>query len=527
MYINHSDKKAFIVFFITTLLAQSIAYRIYYVEKENDQLMVKQEAIYLKNQLESALNHSVIATKTLAFLVEEDLLGDYFDSVSNKLISKNKYIDALQLVEGYEIINTYPRKGNEVTIGYKVMKVPQHFKEAQKALERDEVYFEGPIALKQGGMGMVGRYPIFKNNKLWGFAAAIVRLNTFLKAINIDSTGENETYYYQLAKYEDNAQQKQIVFPNNQDFNSGVFYTSFVPMGDWKIYVKLKNPGHLNKALIFAIFGLLIAGLLALYVRNLLMQPLELQNQIDEKTKDLHELNEALKNQAHELKVSNDELQQFAYVASHDLQEPLRMITSFLERLDKKYSDTIDNKGKQYIFYAIDGARRMRQIILALLEYSRVGRSESQQVDIDLNELVTEYQTLRKSLITEKNAIIHFDNLPTIKSHRAAIIQVFHNLLDNGLRYHRQGVPPEIHITFAEQAKYWEFSFHDNGIGIEKEYHDKIFVLFQRLKEKQDTGGTGMGLAIVKKIIEHLKGNVWLSSVHGKGSVFYFTIPKQ
>ena len=241
----------------------------------------------------------------------------------------------------------------------------------------------------------------------------------------------------------------------------------------------------------------------------------------------LSELNESLHKQAKALTVSNADLEQFAYVASHDLQEPLRMVTSFLTQLQKKYGAVIDDKGKQYIEFAVDGAKRMRQIILDLLEFSRVGRTEDKQEDIDLNELVEEIQILFRKQIQEKKATIISDQLPHVPGYRSPMRQVFQNLISNALKYTVKDQAVEINITCTELPDHWQFAVSDNGIGIEQEYFDKIFIIFQRLHNKDEFSGTGMGLAITKKIIENLGGKIWVESEEGKGSTFYFTLLKQ
>lgn len=240
----------------------------------------------------------------------------------------------------------------------------------------------------------------------------------------------------------------------------------------------------------------------------------------------LTELNESLSKQTKELAISNAELEQFAYVASHDLQEPLRMVTSFLTQLEKKYGDAIDSKGKQYIYFAVDGAKRMRQIILDLLEFSRVGRTVNKREAIDLNELIEEVEGLHRKQIDESEATIEMVPLPVLMSYRAPVRQVFQNLISNGLKYQHPGSRPVIRIAFDETDTHWRFSISDNGIGIDSEYFDRIFIIFQRLHNKDEYSGTGMGLAVTRKIIETLGGRIWVESEPGKGSTFSFTISK-
>lgn len=240
----------------------------------------------------------------------------------------------------------------------------------------------------------------------------------------------------------------------------------------------------------------------------------------------LNELNDNLKKHTKELAVSNAELERFAYIASHDLQEPLRMITSFLSQLEKRYGSVIDDKGKKYIAFAVDGAKRMRQIILDLLEFSRVGRTEDRYEDLDLNELVKEIQILYRKKIEEKNAVIEVGTLPLIQAYKAPLLQVFQNLIGNALKYSVENIPSHIQITVKELDDYWQFAVTDNGIGIAEEYFEKIFIIFQRLHNKDEYSGTGMGLAITKKIIETMGGRLWVESEEGVGSTFYFTVKR-
>ncbi|WP_343851279.1 PAS domain-containing protein [Algoriphagus jejuensis] len=240
----------------------------------------------------------------------------------------------------------------------------------------------------------------------------------------------------------------------------------------------------------------------------------------------LKKLNGKLKRQANELAISNSGLEQFAYVASHDLQEPLRMVSSFLSLLDRKYRHQLDEKAQQYIHFAVDGAIRMRQIILDLLEYSRVGKEEKVLEQINLEEVIFEITRLQSQLIEEKKAKIRFEGKPKITGFKSPILQIFQNLIGNALKYSRNNVPPVISISCKEEKNQWLIAVKDNGIGVKPEYYDKIFFIFQRLHSKDEFTGTGLGLAIVKKIIESLGGKIWLESVYGEGTTFYFTIAK-
>lgn len=239
------------------------------------------------------------------------------------------------------------------------------------------------------------------------------------------------------------------------------------------------------------------------------------------------ELNKSLEKSLQDLESVNKELEQFAFIASRDLQEPLRVVTSFLKMLSKKYKNEIDEKGKKYIQFATEGADRMRQIILDLLEYSTAGKLESSKESINLNIALADYKILRRAILEEKNVTIDTSELPTINWYKAPLIQTLHALLDNAIKYSTDDKNPVVSILVTEKKKFWEIAISDNGIGIQKEYLNKIFVMFQRLHTRDTYEGSGMGLALVKKNVEGWGGEISVESELGKGSTFTFTIPKE
>ncbi|WP_290840567.1 ATP-binding protein [Flavobacterium sp.] len=242
--------------------------------------------------------------------------------------------------------------------------------------------------------------------------------------------------------------------------------------------------------------------------------------------KKLKALNRRLEEHAAELTASNSELEQFAYIASHDLQEPLRMVTGFLGQIEKKYAQNLDDKGKEYIHFAVDGAARMRHMIMDLLQYSRLGKRDFSHESFDVSELVHEIITLNKPLIDETKAVIEFADLPTISAGRTLIAQVFQNLILNAVKYRKPDVTPRIAIGYRESGEFWEFWVSDNGIGIKEDQIDHIFTLFRRLHSRDEYSGSGIGLAICKKIVENHSGRIWALSKEGEGSTFYFSIKK-
>jgi light-regulated signal transduction histidine kinase (bacteriophytochrome) len=224
---------------------------------------------------------------------------------------------------------------------------------------------------------------------------------------------------------------------------------------------------------------------------------------------------------------SNADLQQFAYVASHDLQEPLRNVASCLQLLEKKYKNNLDAKADQYIHYAVESSVRMKTLILDLLTYSRIGTRGNPPKQTDCEQILDRTVKNLRSAISEAGAVITHDPLPTILADEAQLSQVFQNLIGNGIKFRREE-QPHIHVSAAKNKKEWIFSVKDNGIGIESRHLDRIFVIFQRLhKRSQYGGGTGIGLAIVKKVVERHNGRVWVESEFGNGTTFYFTIPEK
>lgn len=223
---------------------------------------------------------------------------------------------------------------------------------------------------------------------------------------------------------------------------------------------------------------------------------------------------------------SNEDLQQFAYVASHDLQEPLRNIASCLQLLEKDYKNKLDADADQYIHYAVESSVRMKALILDLLAYSRVARRGKPPGLIDCEQLLEQTMKNLETTIAETRAVITHDPLPRISGDDTQLLQVFQNLIQNAIKF-RKDEQPQVHVSVVNNRNEWAFSVKDNGIGIEARHLDRIFVIFQRLNKRSEYAGTGMGLAIVKKIVERHGGRVWVESEPGVGTTFYFAIPEK
>lgn len=774
-----------LVFILITSL-QYFTVKDYDLKINNENQRVKDYSSLIQKQMTSSISNSISTTKVIKFIEENYGIGDSFDSIAAELLENNRFIDAIQLVEGGKIIKTYPLQGNENVIGYDILAEPSLREEAVKAIEKKQLYFAGPINLKQGGVGIVGRNPIFKNNEFWGFVAVIIKFDSFLKNANID-TSEANPFYIQFSKINQKTGEEELFLPPATETYTGCQNSIILRQGDWKLTVQLKESTAFKEVLPFLILRIFLSAMLGFIAYYLTKLPSILNRKLNERSRELKESNlrfeyasiatsdaiwdwdlssgvvyrssnfeklfghkidnytnnkdfwisqihpedypdvqkemqafqtgseefwestfrfkkangkyayvldkgiiirdqkgkalrmigatqditarkqaqselenerEFLKSlmdslseaivacdesgkiilsnraakalhgmevketlpdnwgetydlfhkdgktrlkkeeiplfrafrgekiyeeefkikpkgisertvvatgtpitsiegkklgavvamkditqsksnerellelsqelaiRARKLEISNTELEQFAYVASHDLQEPLRMITGFLNQLEVKYRNVLDDKAQKYIFFATDGAKRMRQIILDLLEYSRVGNYNEKVEKIAVDQILRNIIILNRRIIKEKNANIFWDEMPVIEIEKTPLQQVFQNLIGNALKYHQAGQHPEIKISFIKDDHDWIFGVSDRGIGIESDYMEKIFIIFQKLHPKDEYEGSGMGLAICKKILDRYEGKIWVESIPNEGSTFYFSLPK-
>ena len=286
-----------------------------------------------------------------------------------------------------------------------------------------------------------------------------------------------------------------------------------------------------SRLVLFA--GMLVTGMLGLMLLVMTARASRIRNLIRERTEALDRSNRALKSAKSSLEetiealeLSNADLKQFAYVASHDLQEPLRVVASFTQILERKYGDQLDDTARSYMGYAVDGAKRMSALVHALLEFSRVGSGQAEQVEVDIRDLV---QAVRRDLamaLSESGATVEVGDLPTVWGDPAHLRIVMQNLRSNAVKF---GDPedPRVEVSCIEQEAYWRFEVSDNGIGIEADQHDRVFEIFQRLHPQDEYPGTGIGLALCKRIVLQHGGTIGVVSELGQGARFWFTLPRR
>ncbi|WP_026763393.1 CHASE domain-containing protein [Sediminibacterium salmoneum] len=257
--VKHSRFTSWLVFVLMIVVTQILAWKWYEKERSLEKQLVEREVIHIGNQIETTIQNSSSITSVIASMVEHNLLNNHFDMIAEKLLSQNEYIDAIQLVQDMVITHTYPLKGNEQVIGFNLKTYPEHIRESMLSSSSNKLHFEGPLKLKQGGVGFVGRYPILQQDTLWGFAAVIIRKKNFIKSLGLNDTGISELFYYQLSKQQEGERYTTLFAENRTDFATGVKAVAYNTVGDWIIQVKLKKPRADKMGWSFSLIGLLVS----------------------------------------------------------------------------------------------------------------------------------------------------------------------------------------------------------------------------------------------------------------------------
>jgi signal transduction histidine kinase len=317
----------------------------------------------------------------------------------------------------------------------------------------------------------------------------------------------------------------------------GLFWMFIIHVTFTSVYIYGKSNPNINKFInnddyyfmSYSALSCFVFGFLYIFERSQtkVLQELGEKNiLLEEQKKEISAQSEALKLKDEKLQKSNADLQNFAYSASHDLKEPLRMIGMYTQLLQRRIKPTLDERSEEYMFYMTDGVKRMQKLLDDLLLYSRLGKNDNDVQDIDINQTILMVIYNLTVTIKETNTAIIASNLPTICASSTEMMQLFQNMIANAIKFRRADVAPEIMILHSENEKEHTITLQDNGIGIKEEYKEKVFNIFTKLHSTSQYEGSGIGLATCKKIVEEMGGRMWLTSTEGVGTTFYFTFPK-
>ncbi|SDD70874.1 PAS domain S-box-containing protein [Algoriphagus faecimaris] len=781
LFYSYPKAVGFGVFFIFILISGSITYTEYQLRLSNFRQQMNAKLTETSREINTAFSDATGAIKTLAYFSQNYQIESNFEEAGKQIMESHPYVDIVQVLDSGKITAVYPLPGNETVLNYDILKDDKTRDEALEAIKRKDVYFAGPIDLKQGGIGIVGRIPIYSDEEFKGFAAAIIYLDQLLDYTTFQNSGIENTLI-QIKKLDSiNDTEGDIFYSSHPDIKQGEGITviEYLPIANWEISISQINVLPILEFSPLLLIRLVSAMLFGFLAYRFAAQPALLTQKIKEQSQDLIESNERFeyatmatsdviwdwdlltdkiyradnfekvlgfskedqlsspdfwvrlihpderefvqknlfktlesdskhwqfefrvedKNgnyrfiidngyiirdengkavrmigaiqeitnrklaelelekeksrlsrviegtgagtwewniqtgetvfneewaniigfrleelqpvsidtwgkivhpedlnrsnealQAHfdgktpfyqcearmkhkdghwvwvmdrgrvfswtidgkpelmfgthidisekkareeeleqlnvKLQATNTELKVFASVASHDMREPLRMISSFMALVQKKYADKLDPKGQQYIDFAIDGAKRLSVLIGDLLDYSRMGFDPENKEFLDTHAIVSDVIQLNQQLIQEKDAEIIVEKLPDILAIKVPIKQLFQNLIGNSLKFTKENSKPIIRIKGEEFENFCQFSVEDNGIGIEKDYLKTVFEVLKRLHAKEKYPGTGMGLAICKKIVNQHGGEVWAESTPNEKTKIFFTIPK-
>lgn len=636
-----------LVFFLSLALTMYLSFTEFQLRLS----LEREDVVYKLNELENrfyaALNNGVSASKTLGFFAqnEETIIPD-FEKIGKQILESNPSVDLIQYLDSGTIVAVYPLAGNESVIGYNVLEDSLNRPGVVEAIRRKEVYFSGPLNLKQGGIGIVGRYPLFENGQFKGLAGSVIYPD---KIFGTDESivGPEQKFFVKLTKTNRYPGDIAQYIPTGQStVASGYLASSKIEIGDWILSVQLLESNAFLDGLFAFTLRIILSIALGFAAWYLALQPAMLQRKVEEQSKEIIQVNERFElatkatseviwdwnitsdkiyrsdlffnslgyesldsintseffrsiihpqdveeitsdlektlqskqqfwekefrirkadgnytyindrgyilrdnkgkairmigatqdvskrkqteiellvaNQS--LATANEELKAFAFLASHDMREPLRMISSFMSLLEKKYKNELDDKAHQYIAFAIDGAKRLTTLINDLLEYSKVGFNIEDIEKIDTRALLHEVIELKSDLIRESNAQIILGELPDIMGIKTPIQILFQNLIGNAIKYRKEDTDLIIKVSGKLKEGFLEFCIEDNGIGIEAQYLDQIFGILKRLHPKEKYSGTGMGLATCRKIVTQHGGKIWAESQIDIGSKFLFKL---
>jgi signal transduction histidine kinase len=509
--------------------------------KENQSIQALSWAPLVKNKNRLAFENEIRSQGYPAFQITEN-------------DDKKQTVAPAQLRDFYFPV-TYiePYETNKKAHGFDLYSEETRKKALELARDIGILVATPQIDLVQGTLGFLGIAPIYqkgallqtnfqREQSLAGFVTGVYQINTIisqaLTRLDLKAEETNRLFIYDISSPD---LKPEMLFPTHLDSSKNTEYHEIkkyegllhVPGRLWQLVIlptdaMIKTSQEDLPLKIFFIsfaFSLILAAIvfLAILTKERSQSVIKLNQKLDNLNKNLEE---KIKLRTLELKRSNEDLQQFAHIASHNLQEPLRSITNFTGILEQTLQDKLDEDSQKNINSVINAASRMRQLIKDLLDFSQIGREDLAFQKLNLNDMLREIIAALNDQIQEKKAHLTYSLLPTLELTSPVISQVFQNLISNAIKFCPNDRAPHIDISVKEEQQQWTFKIQDNGVGIKKEHLKKIFEIFQRLHGRDKYPGTGIGLAICKKIIERHGGKIWAESIPEQGSTFFFTLPK-
>ncbi|MGE5515585.1 MAG: sensor histidine kinase [Bacteroidota bacterium] len=478
--------------------------------------------------LEASLNARLHLVRGLAAFAQagDTVTEARFNAFARNLVGGRADVRGLVLAPDCVIRYAYPLESNVTAIGVDLLAVPRFQPIIRQTIDTNRLTVAGPAELVQGGSGLLGRVPVFQDvggkPTLWGLAIIVLDMPSLLAEAGLlddlqldyairgrDGLGaKGEVFFGSAGMFSADPVLLDVSLPN------GSWQMAAVPLGGW--------PSASPRRPALLAVGLCLALLAALAVHGLLSQAVRLRSAIDDSRASEAQLRQAVD----ALVASNAELERFAYVASHDLQEPLRTITSFAQLLERRSGPRLLSEDLDYLHFIVAGAKRMHALVNDLLAYSRVTNKGAPFARVDTADLVGRVlQNLHESVVAA-GAEIEVGPLPVVQGDEMQVAQLFQNLVGNAIKFRRPGQPPHVRIEAAVGSGGGVvFSVVDDGIGIEAEYREHVFTIFKRLHPGDTYPGTGIGLAICKRIVDRHGGRIWVEDAPGGGAAFRFTLP--
>ncbi len=478
----------------------------------------------IRSKLESGLNGPLLRVRGMAanIIARGDITQAEFDRIAEYLLRGHRNVRNMVVSRGMIISMSYPLAGNESVIGVDYRSIPAQYEQVQKAIRTRMPILQGPVPLIQGGSGLIARLPVFlpdpdgRDGPFFGMVNIILDIPGILADSGL--TGGDLDVDVAIRGRDGLGAAGAVFFGDESLFAAAPVEADVkLPYGAWRLAAVPKGGWGTDHSGVTS-SRLMLTGL---FVLTALFSFATARHLTDREAR-----NRALGLKTRELERSNADLERFAYVASHDLQTPLRTIASFAQLLERRYRGRLDADADEFIGYIVDGAQRVSQMVIDLLNYARIEGAGQPLRPVSCAELVQEILTNSRSDIEAVGATVQVaPDLPVVMGDRSQLSSLFQNLLDNAIKYRQPDRPLAIGISVTPiDDGQWEFTISDNGIGIDPQYFEQIFEFFQRLHPPDQGSGAGVGLALCRRIVHRMGGEIRVESHPGQGSRFLFTL---